>query len=128
LDPVALAFALLVVVGFASILSGLGVPNRASRVLDESRATLQVVRSPNLTDLEKETALQGKSVTLFSHLLGILFGSLVALAIPVGIVWLAGLVGLVTFADVMDILQRWDFLAAVAVLGLLAYAVVRSRR
>jgi len=123
-----LALALFVVVGFAGILEYLDLPERARSVGERSQDALAVLRNDSLSDREKEEALQSYAGRLFA-LLGILAGgSVLALGGPLAVVWGLERVGVGSFAAVLRILQRLDFLAATIVVGLLGYLLVRFLR
>jgi hypothetical protein len=123
-----LALAIFVVVGFAGVLEYLDLPERARGVGERSQDALAVLRDDALDDREKEEALQGHARRLFV-LLGILGGgSVLALGGPLAIVWGLERIGVGSFAAVLRILQRLDFLAATIVVGLLGYLLVRFLR
>jgi hypothetical protein len=120
-----LAFAIFVVVGFAGTLEYLDLPDRARAVGQQSTEALAVLQDDALTDREKEEALQAHSRTLFG-LLGVLAGgSILALGVPLALVWRLEQISLGSFQKVLAILQRLDFLAATVVVGLLGYLLAR---
>lgn len=51
--------------------------------------------------------------------------SLVALLIPLGVVFVLDYLSMASLSDVMVILQRWDFLLASALLGVICYHASR---
>lgn len=121
---VTLAF--FVVIGFAAILEYLSLPDHAREVRDRSNRSLEVLRDDSLSDQEKEETLQHQSGQLF-RLLGILVvGSVLALGLPLGIVWILAQVGIGSFWGTIDILERIDFIMGVTVAGLLGYFVFRQ--
>jgi hypothetical protein len=123
-----LALAIFVVVGFAGVLELLSLPSHARAVGQRSQDAFAVLQDESLDDREKEEALQGHSRRLFV-LLGILAGgSALALGGPLALVWGLERLGLGSFAAVLGILQRLDFLAATVVVGGLAYLLIRSLR
>lgn len=118
--------AALVVVVFAAVLEGLDLPDRAREVGLRSRESLDALRDPSLDDREKEEALQAHSLRLFA-LLGILLGgSVLALGLPLGGVWLLDRAGAASFPRVLETLSRVDFLVGATVVGLLAWSVYRK--
>jgi hypothetical protein len=120
-----LALALFVVVGFAAILEYLDLPSRARSVGEWSKTSLSTLRDNSLEDREKEQGPQRQSGKLF-RLLGILVaGSVLALGLPLGAVWLLGQVGVGSFWRTLSVLERIDFLAGVAVVGGLGYLLIR---
>lgn len=120
------ALALFVVVGFAAMLEYLGLPDRALTVGRRSGRSLQVLRDNSLKDREKEAALQRQARKLF-RLFGMLMGgSLLALGLPLGVIWVLGQVGIGSFWGTIGVLERIDFLVGVTVTGLLGYLVSRQ--
>ncbi|MCS3938729.1 hypothetical protein GGP84_001355 [Salinibacter ruber] len=84
-----------------------------------------MLRDDSLGDREKEEVLQEQSGELF-RLLGILVGgSVLALGLPIGIVWLLGQVGIGSFWGTVHMLERIDFLVGVTVIGLIGYLTFR---
>jgi len=120
--------AVFVVVGFAVTIERLHLPARAREVAHHSTASLDVLRDESLSDADKEAALQNRSRHLF-QLLGILTGgSVLALGLPLALVWLLGQMGVGSFHGTLAVLQRIDFLAGTTVVGLLAYFLVQRLR
>ncbi len=118
--------AVFVVVGFAATLEYLNLPDHARAVGNRSSDSLEVLRDDSLGDREKEEALQSQSRELF-RLLGILVGgSALALGLPLGIVWLIGQLGIGSFWETIDVLERIDFLVGVTALGGLGYLAFRT--
>lgn len=123
-----LALSMVVVVGFAATLEILDLPSHARDVGDRSLDCLSIMRNEDLSDLEKEQALQEETKQLF-RLLGILGGgSILALGGPLAGVWLLDQIGLGDFPTVLAILQRLDFLAGTMVAGILAYVLITKLR
>jgi hypothetical protein len=119
------ALAVFVVVGFAATIEYFDLPDRARTVGERSSRSLAVLRDNSLSDQEKEKALQSQSRELF-RLLGILTGgSVLALGLPLGIVWISGQLGIGSFWGTMSILERLDFLAGVTVVGGAGYFLMR---
>jgi hypothetical protein len=123
-----LLWALFVVVGFAALLHVCRLPAYAREVGHRGRACLEVVRDPTMDDRAKEEALQGHARRLFV-LLGILGGgSILALGLPLGAVWLLDLGGVASLPRVWATLERVDFLLGTVIAGTLAYLVLRYVR
>jgi hypothetical protein len=120
------ALAVFVVVGFAATLEYLKLPDYARTVGERSSRSLSVLRDDSLDDRKKEEALQRESRELF-RLLGILVGgSVLALGLPLGTVWLLGQVGVGSFWGTIGVLERIDFLVGVTALGGLGYLAFRK--
>lgn len=123
-----LLWALFVVVGFAGLLHLFGLPAYAREVGRRGRDCLTVVRDEAMDDRAKEEALQGHARRLFA-LLGILGGgSVLALVLPLGTVWLLDRGGVASLPRVWATLERADFLLGTVVVGTAAYLLVRQLR
>lgn len=123
-----LVWAVAVVLVFAVTIERLELPARGREVATRAAESLEALRDPGLSDDAKERALRRQAVDLF-RLLGILAGgSLLALGLPLGGVWLLDRAGLASFSSVLGVLERLDFLAATFVVGILGYLAVRYVR
>lgn len=123
-----LTLAMMVVVGFAATLELLNLPARARDVGRRSQTCLGVLQDDALTDREKEDALQAQTKALFKLLFILGGGSLLALGVPLGGVWLLDRFGIGAFPSVLSILQRLDFLAGTVVAGLVVYVLLSKLR
>lgn len=123
-----LLWASLAVIGFAVLFERLRLPARAREVGAHASATLKVIRDPLLDDGAKERALQRSAVRLFGLGAVILGGALLALGLPLGVIWLLDLVGLASFREVLGILERVDFLIAATVVALIIWGLARRLR
>lgn len=118
-----------VVVSFAAILEGLRLPWYARQVGDRARESLAVLRDAELDDREKERRMQRQSLRLFGLLAILVGGSVLAIGVPLGLVWGLEQMGVGSFGATLDVLERWDFLVGATVLGGGAYwALSRLRR
>jgi hypothetical protein len=113
--------ATVVVVVFAIVIELLDLPDRAREVGDRALGSLKVLRDPGLDDRAKEKALRHHAIRLFS-LVGILGGgSLLALGLPLFVVWLLELGGVASLDSVIAVLERVDFLVGAGVIGTVMY-------
>lgn len=119
------AAAFLLVMGFLALLFAFGVPDRAKAAIDRSRQALAVVRDKQLSDLEKEKAMQEHAKRMFGLFATITLTSALALAIPVGIVALLDYAQVLDMQTVLDRTLSWQVLVAATVIGLAAFAVRR---
>ena len=117
-----------VVVGFAVLLERLGLPAHAREVGRHSTACLQVLRDDSISDAAKEAALQDRAQQLFGLLGRLTGGSVLALGLPLGGVWLLGSAGVGLFGETLATLQRVDFLVVTTAVGLLACVLVQYAR
>jgi len=122
------ALAVFVVIGFAGILSSLNLPMYAREAAQRGQECTEILGDDSLDDRDKEDALQAQSRRLFT-LLGILTGgSLLALALPLGVVWLLEAVGVASFSGTLGMLERIDFLAGTVIVGTLGYVLAQFFR
>ena len=122
------ALATFVVVGFAGLLHLLDLPTYAREAGQRGQKCTEIVRDSSMDDRAKEEALQNQARRLFI-LLGILGGgSLLAIGLPVGAVWILDLMGIASVWDVFNMLERLDFLAGTVIVGGLGYALVQYSR
>ncbi|MFB6273365.1 MAG: hypothetical protein ABEL51_10780 [Salinibacter sp.] len=120
--------AVFVVIGFAVTIERLHLPTRAREVSRHSTECLDVLQDDSMDDAAKEDALQERARRLFV-LLGILGGgSILALGLPLLLVWLLGFLGVGSYQGTLAMLQRLDFLAVTTVVGLLAYFLIQQVR
>lgn len=123
-----LLLALFVVAAFAATLEGLSLPERAREVTDRAADSLRILRDPALSDAEKEQRIRRQSLRLFG-LLGVLAGgSLLAMGLPLAVVWLLERAGVSSVGAVLSVLERVDFLVGVTVAGVAAWLVLRRIR
>lgn len=116
------------VISFAAILEGLRLPWYARQVGDRARESLAVLRDAEIDDREKERRMQRQSLRLFGLLAILVGGSLVALGVPLGMVWGLEQLGVGSLGGTLDVLERWDFLLAATLLGGGAYWALSRRR
>jgi hypothetical protein len=118
--------ALLVVVVFALLIHFVGLIKNSIEVIDCSKESASVLSNPNLKDDVKEKILQKKAIRLFVLFGMLILGSVAALLIPIALVWFLDIIGILSFSDVLVILQRWDFLTAATVLGIIVFLIIKK--
>jgi hypothetical protein len=97
----------LAVLAFMTALEVFGVVRAAKAAVSTSRGSFGLLRDSELTDLEKERALQAASVSLGKGFLSIGVRSIGALAVSTLPILLLDLVGSVEMASVLDWLATW---------------------
>lgn len=115
-----LALALLVVAAFAGIVERTRLVAHVRVAMQRARGTYSIVSDPSLTDDEKERRLREEATRLFALLGRIVLGSLLALGLPLGVLWALDRFGWISLSEVLEVLVRLDFLVAVSALGVLA--------
>lgn len=118
-----LVLAVLVAVAFAFGIDRLRFPDRAREVVERGLDCLEILRDRSMDEDEKSAGLQNHAIRLFG-LVGIfLGGGLLALALPLGGVWVLDRAGVGSFAKVLAVLQSPAFLVAAFLVGTLAYVL-----
>jgi hypothetical protein len=92
-----------------------------------SRRATAIVRDAALDDDAKEAAIQQCALRLAKLSLLLLVFSAVAVAAPMGAIWLLDLAGLMSLDAVVAILLRRDFLLLATVLGVGGYVLLERR-
>lgn len=105
-----------IVLGFAMILSRLGLVALASEVRHLSQRSLNVLRDAVLDDDAKEAAMQANARALFAKFIHLTLGLAFALLVPVALIWGVSLTGIVSFETVMAVSLTWPFLLAGGIL------------
>ncbi|MBL0001932.1 MAG: hypothetical protein IPO97_13820 [Sphingomonadales bacterium] len=105
-----------IVLGFAMILSRLGLVALASEVRHLSQRSLNVLRDALLDDDAKEAAMQANARALFAKFIHLTLGLALALLVPVALIWGVSLTGIVSFETVMAVSLTWPFLLAGGIL------------
>jgi len=123
-----LLLASLVVFAFALATEMFGLPRRAREVARRGRECVEVLRSRSMDDRAKERALQAEALHLFRLVVVLVLGGAVAMAVPIGAVWVLDGAGVGSLDGVLAILRRLDFLALVLLTGGAAYALVPRLR
>lgn len=122
-----LALALLVVVAFAGIVERTRLVGHVRVAMQRARGTYTIVSDPALTDDEKERQLREEAFGLLALLGRIALGSVLALGLPLGVLWALDQFGWISLSEVLEVLVRLDFLVAVSALAILAAWWVRRR-
>lgn len=115
---------------FATLLlfARLGVVERARRAVATARAAAGDLRNPSLHDDEKERAMRAHAGRLFGLFLQLVLLALVALSLPLGILWLLALLHWVDFGAVLDAALSWQILTLASAVALVLALWGRARR
>lgn len=116
-----------VVVAFALLAHFIGLIRWTTEVMTHAREASAVLGDASLDDLAKEKAIQRTALSMFKLLGLLLIGSIAALGFPIGAVWLADIVGVLSFDAVMAMLVRWEFLLVATVAGFGIFYLLRKR-
>ena len=108
---------IVLILGFMILLKVFGLIGRTKKVTGVARSALEVVRDRDLDDRQKEAATQKYAKELFSLFIVIAGASLIALGIPLGLVWIMELANLLTVAEVISATLTLEFLGIAVVLS-----------
>ena len=104
-----------------------GVVESIRPVFANSRAALAVMRSTELSDLEKEAAVQKAALGMFKSFFSVTLRILVTLAVPAAFVWAGNVTGLYTLEGAIEAASDWMFLI-VSSLVVVAAFIISIRR
>ncbi len=121
------AGAIFLVIGFVFILKITGLVEKSTRVIDISRQAMAVLRSAELDDDAKESAMQSYAKQLVGLFFLITIGGVAAVILPVMMIWGLDKLGLVSVDAVLDVALSWPFITASSVLIVLALVIKRKR-
>ena len=115
--------ALLVIVLFTFLLHVVRLVPKTREVISIGQRAMATLRDEALSDDEKERRMQKDSLRLLWLLLVLVAGSIVALLVPLALIWLSEFAGLFSVAGVLDMFMRWDFILGGTALGIATYIV-----
>lgn len=115
-------------VGFIVLLKQLKVIEMSRNVIALSRRVMSVLVDKNLTELDKEKAMQRHSLDFFRYFFFILLGSITALAAPLGMVWLLQQVGITRMDRTLAITLSWQFLVGTCAVAAASFYFFNRRK
>jgi hypothetical protein len=121
------AGATLLVIGFIMLVKILGLVKKSTDVITVAKLAYTDFQNPHLSDDAKEIALQRYAKKLFSLFFLITFGSIVALALPVGLLWLLEQINMLSLNAVMATALSWQFLLISTILAIIVFWITRKR-
>jgi hypothetical protein len=121
------AAAAFLVIAFLALLQLLRVPAYVTEIGTTSQAALRTLRDASASDAEKELRMRQSSLRLFGLAARIGLATLVALAVPTGLIALLAAGKLVDFEAVLLHTLSWQILLGGTVLGLLCMRLLRRR-
>ncbi|VEP15142.1 Sulfotransferase family protein (modular protein) [Hyella patelloides LEGE 07179] len=94
--------AIILVAGFVFLFQLLGLVNKSRGVVRVANQSLNIIRSPQLSDEEKEVKLQKNSQKLFGSFFTLALGGAFAVLIPLGVLWFGDRFGWLSLAFTLD--------------------------
>jgi hypothetical protein len=119
----ALVGAIIVVLGFIVLVKLFGLVEKSTDVIEIARSAASIVRNAEIDDLQKEIAMQKYAKELFYLFFVITIISVLAIAIPFGLIWLLEFAGVLTVAEVIDETLSLKFIAITIVLSIALFWV-----
>ena len=118
--------AILLVTGFLVLLQLLGIVNQSRNVVRIALHSMKVLGSNRLSDEQKELKLQKNSLRLFGLFFLLATFGAIAFAVPLGILWLAERLGLLSLSDVLATTVSPAFLIVSSILAI-AFLYLRPK-
>lgn len=119
--------ATLLVVSFLILIQVFGLIEKSKDVVDMAHRSLDVIRSPRLTEEEKESLLQENSKQLFGLFFILALCGAAALLLPLLLLWFGDRLGWLSLSKVFDTLVSPGFLIASTILAILAFRMKPSK-
>ena len=104
-----------------------GLVGRTKKVTVVAKSALDVIRDSNLDERQKEAATQKMAKELFSLFFLIAGASLLALAVPLGLVWIMELANLLTLAEVISATLTLQFIGIAAAISVAMFLWSKTR-
>jgi len=119
--------ALFLVIGFVFILKIAGLVDKSTRVIDISKQAVAELRSSELSDDDKESAMQSHAKQLAGLFVLITMGGMAAVFLPIAVIWGLDRLTIISYDAVLDLALSWTFIGATTVLIVLALVIKRTR-
>ena len=120
--------ALIMVAGFVSLFQILGLVKKSRDVVRVANQSLNIIRSPRLSDEEKEVQLQKNSQKLFGSFFILSFGGAIAVFVPLGVLYLGARLGWLSLSSTLETTFSPGFLIVSTILVIVAFGIKPSKR
>jgi hypothetical protein len=121
------AGAIFLVIGFIFILGITGLVEKSTRVIDIAKQAVTELRDSELSDDDKELAMQSHAKQLGKLFLLITLGGLAAVFLPLAVILGLDRLTLISIDAVLDVALSWSFLGVTTVLMVVALVIKRAR-
>jgi hypothetical protein len=121
------AGALFLVVGFIFILKISELVEKSTRVIGISKQAVADLRNSELSEDEKELAMQTHSKRLLGLFFLITIGGVAAVFLPYAIIWGLDTLDLISLDGVMNVALSWPFITATTVVIVVVLVANRKR-
>ncbi len=119
--------ALIVVLGFIGLAKVFNLLEKNLKVIEISRSAASVLGDKSLEDIQKEKALQKSARELLILFFLIIGTALLALGIPLGLIWVMDALSLLTFSGVVERLTSTWFILAVVGISVIYLFLTRKK-
>ncbi|MFC1997550.1 hypothetical protein ACFLXI_08105 [Chloroflexota bacterium] len=124
----ALVGGVIVALGFIGLIKLFGLVEKNIRVIEIAKSAVLIVRDANLDDYQKEIALQKYAKTLLSLFFLITTTTILAIAIPFGVIWLMELANLLSVKEVIDMITSLEFVIATVIISIILVAISLKKK
>ena len=119
--------AIFLVIGFIFILKISRLVEKSTRVIGISKQAMTELRNPELSDDDKETAMQAHSKQLVGLFFLITIGGIAAVFFPLAVIWGLDWLELLSIGAVLDVALSWPFIVLTCVLLIVVLVINRKR-
>ena len=119
---------IVVVLGFIIFVQLFGLVEKNTKVIHIAKSAITIVRDASLDDYQKEVAMQKHAKELLSLFFLITMGSIMALAIPFGLIWLMEFAKLLTVNEVIETTLSLEFIAATVIISIGCFWLMREKQ
>jgi len=121
------AGAVFLVIGFIIFMKLFSLVEKSSDAVNISKSAVQIVQNKNLTDHQKEIAMQKHAKELMSLFFLITVGSIFAVMIPFGFIWLLDLVGVLKLDGVIKTTLSLEFIIVTSIITIVYFWLIRGK-
>ena len=121
------AGAIFLVIGFIFILKISGLVEKSTRVINISKQAMSQLRNPELSDDDKELAMQAHSKKLVVLFFLITIGGIAAVFLPFAMIWGLDHLGLISVDAVLGVALSWPFIVVTSVVIIVVLVIKRKR-
>ena len=121
------AGAVFLVIGFIIFMKLFFLVEKSLEVVNISKSAVKIVQNKNLTDYQKEIAMQKHAKGLMSLFFLITVGSIFAVMIPFGFIWLLEVVGVLRTDDVIQTTLSLEFIIVTLIITIVYFWLMRGK-
>ena len=121
------AGAIFLVIGFIFILKISGLVEKSTRVIDISKQAMSQLRNSELSDDDKEIAMQAHSKKLVGLFFLITIGGIAAVFLPFAVIWGLDWLGLISVDAVLGVALSWPFIIVTSIVIIVVLVWKRKR-